>query len=130
VKIATVNPYSAPPHPIVTTPYNRDKKDMNRLGEFFQDDKGIFSATRLAFLVWTFAVLIGWGVASARHNKLEEIPSSVQVIIGVLMTGKVVQKFGEQSTASVVAGNPASGQQQLTATAQSQPVSPTIAGVQ
>ena len=62
---------------------------------FLQEDNGNFSATRLAFLLWILGVLIGWGVASARLNKLQEIPDSVLALIGVLMTGKVTQKFAE-----------------------------------
>lgn len=70
---------------------------MNRLTEFLQDPNGEFSSTRLAFLAWIFAVLVGWGVDTVKHDyKLAEIPESVQVLIGVLMTGKVVQRFGEK----------------------------------
>ena len=70
---------------------------MNKLAEFFQEDNGSFSATRLAFLAWIFGVLIGWGIDTAQHNyKMADIPPSVQVLIGVLMTGKVAQKFREE----------------------------------
>ncbi|HEY9909784.1 MAG TPA: hypothetical protein V6D18_19505 [Thermosynechococcaceae cyanobacterium] len=70
---------------------------MNKLTEFLQDPNGEFSSTRLAFLAWIFAVLIGWGVDTARHDyKMAQIPESVQVLIGVLMSGKVVQRFGEK----------------------------------
>ncbi|MEX0272311.1 hypothetical protein AB3R30_24660 [Leptolyngbyaceae cyanobacterium UHCC 1019] len=70
---------------------------MNRFAEFLQDPNGEFSSTRLAFLAWIFAVLVGWGVDTVKHDyKLAEIPESVQVLVGVLMTGKVAQRFGEK----------------------------------
>jgi hypothetical protein len=73
---------------------------MNKLTEFFKESNGNFSATRLAFLIWAFGVLIVWGVPSVRHGKLEPIPESVVVVIGMLMTGKVVQKINEPSNTS------------------------------
>ncbi len=69
---------------------------MPKVAQFLQDDNGNFSATRLAFLSWIFGVLVMWGVSSYNQQKMQEIPQSVQVLIGVLMTGKVVQKFSEQ----------------------------------
>ena len=71
---------------------------MNRLLEFVQEDNGGFSSTRLAFLVWAFAVLVVWIVASVTSQPmaLARIDPSVTTILGILMTGKVVQKFGEK----------------------------------
>ena len=74
---------------------------MNKLAEFFQESNGTFSATRLAFLAWIFGVLIGWRTDTAQHQyKMAEIPQSVQVLIAVLMTGKVAQKFSEEPNTS------------------------------
>lgn len=51
----------------------------------------------MAFLAWIFGVLIGWEYDTVRHDyKMAEIPQSVQTLIAVLMTGKVVQKFHEE----------------------------------
>ncbi len=70
---------------------------MDKLAEFFQEDNRRFSATRLAFLAWIFGVLVGWGIDTTQHNyKMADIPQSVQVLIAVLMTGKVAQKFSEE----------------------------------
>lgn len=80
---------------------------MNKLSQFFQDDNDRFSATRLAFLSWIFGVLIIWGVGSFHDKKMQDIPSSIQVLIGVLMTGKVVQKFSEVSGSTATADKPA-----------------------
>jgi len=35
---------------------------MNKLAEFFQDNEGGLSATRLAFLLWTIGVLAAWDI--------------------------------------------------------------------
>jgi hypothetical protein len=73
---------------------------MNKLTEFFKESNGTFSATRLAFLTWAFGVLIVWGIPSVRSGELKEIPDTVVAVIGMLMTGKVVQKFSEPSNTS------------------------------
>lgn len=70
---------------------------MKYIGQFFQDDNEHFSATRLAFLAWAFGALIVWSAGSLHDQKMQEVPSSIQVLIGILMTGKVAQKFGEES---------------------------------
>jgi hypothetical protein len=64
--------------------------------EFLQEKSGCLSSTRLGFLVWVIGTLIVWAVCSFKTGILLEIPSSVQVIFGILMSGKVVQKFGEK----------------------------------
>jgi hypothetical protein len=71
---------------------------MNKFLEFFQEDNGGFSATRLAFLLWAAGVLIVWFAASLGEQpmRLAPIDPSVITLLGILMTGKVVQKFGEK----------------------------------
>ncbi len=72
---------------------------MSKTTGFLQDDNGNLSSMRLAFLLWVVGVgvLLIWGVASLKAGELKIIPDSVTTIIGVLMGGKVMQKFGEQS---------------------------------
>lgn len=67
--------------------------------EFLQEDNGGFSASRLAFLLWALGVLVVWIANSLHGHTLQEIPETVVTIIGVLMTGKVAQKFGEKPAA-------------------------------
>ncbi len=71
---------------------------MNKLLEFLQEDNGGFSSTRLAFLLWVFGVLVVWIIASVTSQPmtLARIDPSVTTVLGILMTGKVVQKFGEK----------------------------------
>ncbi|GAB4385127.1 MAG: hypothetical protein Kow00121_49680 [Elainellaceae cyanobacterium] len=69
---------------------------MNKLAQFLQEDNGNFSSTRLAFLAWVFGTLIIWCNGSFQEGKMQEIPQSIQVLIGIFMTGKVTQKFREE----------------------------------
>lgn len=83
---------------------------MGNLGQFFQDDNTKrFSATRLAFLAWIFGALIVWGAGSFHDQKMQEVPSSIQVLIGILMTGKVAQKVSEGSGTAATTDQPAIG---------------------
>ncbi|MGA7563973.1 MAG: hypothetical protein WBW55_12270 [Desulfobaccales bacterium] len=69
---------------------------MKAAQSFLQEDNGNFSATRLAFLLWIIGVLVVWIMDSVKAASLQGIPESVAAIIGILMTGKVAQKFGEK----------------------------------
>ncbi len=69
---------------------------MNRLVEFVQETDGSYSATRLGFVAWTLGVLVAWVATSIDHRSLQPIPESVATILGVLMTGKVVQRAVER----------------------------------
>ena len=48
------------------------------------------------FLLWTIGVLIVWIIDSLRQGTLQVVTGDIATIIGILMTGKVVQKFGEK----------------------------------
>jgi hypothetical protein len=74
----------------------RRLNEMNHFLEFFQENDGSLSATRLGFLLWVFGVFVIWAFASWSKMQLQPIDSSVITVIGILMTGKVVQKFGEK----------------------------------
>lgn len=67
-------------------------KNSNTLG-FLQDGSGDFSATRLAFLMWSLFVLVVWCYVSVINQSLVDINEHVITIIGILMTGKVVQSY-------------------------------------
>lgn len=67
-----------------------------KIEEFLQEENGGFSSTRLAFLLWAVGVLIIWIINSAKSGILQPIDGSVITIMGILMGGKVVQKFGEK----------------------------------
>lgn len=76
------------------TKRKRTVKKM-KFAQFFQDGTGVYSATRLGFLLWVLGVLVVWIYDSIRSARLVPIDNSVVVIIGILMSGKVVQNFSE-----------------------------------
>ncbi len=79
------------------------------VSEFFQEDNGGFSSTRLVMFVWGVGTFVVWVISTANNGwKMQEIDTSIQVILGIVMSGKVAQKFGEQK-------NPPSAQQQQAA---------------
>lgn len=65
------------------------------MASFLQEDDGKWSATRLALLLWVVGVLVIWGYSSVRARQMQEVPDSVVTVMGILTTGKVVQRFGE-----------------------------------
>ncbi|GEM_PF-5100218 len=69
---------------------------MSRLAEFLQEKNGNFSSTRLAFLMWVLGTLLVWIIVSLENSQLAAVPESIIIIFGILMTGKVTQKFGEK----------------------------------
>ena len=64
-----------------------------KLAEFFKDGTGSYSATRLAFILWSCGVLAVWIVESVSKGVLQPVDNTVMTILGILMTGKVVQSF-------------------------------------
>lgn len=71
--------------------------------QFFQDKRKAqegatdeLSATRLVLFLWAVGVLVIWGYASIKSATLQDIPQSVVTILGLVMGGKVVQRFGER----------------------------------
>uniref|UniRef100_Q3AP51 Uncharacterized protein n=1 Tax=Chlorobium chlorochromatii (strain CaD3) TaxID=340177 RepID=Q3AP51_CHLCH len=103
---------------------------MKKWQQFLQDGSGVFSSTRLAFLLWVVGTLVVWifgciEVINA-HATLDMagkikaiqfpvIPENVMLIIGALMTGKVWQSFSEnsadKSTTSLTVQQTSSAQQ-------------------
>jgi hypothetical protein len=69
---------------------------MSNLSSFLEDNSGGFSSTRLAFLLWVVGVLVIWLYTSVQSCALVKIDDSVIVILGILMGGKTVQRFGEK----------------------------------
>lgn len=67
--------------------------------QFLEDNAGGFSATRLAFLLWTICVLGAWLFISVSERKFQPITPDVVTILGILTTGKVVQRYSENTPA-------------------------------
>lgn len=65
-----------------------------RICQFFQDGSGQLSATRLAFLLWVLGSLgisAYLAIIGAQHEF--KLDGSIVTLLGILMTGKVVQSF-------------------------------------
>ena len=73
---------------------------------FLQGPDGIYSSNRLAFLTWTLGLFLVWAVLSFRTGTLQPIPESVAMVLGILMTGKVVQVFGERNPSASTPSDP------------------------
>lgn len=70
---------------------------MNKLNEFLSDNSGGLSSNRLAFLAWTLGPFIVWSFLSLMKMDILSIPDSILGIIGIMTTGKVIQRFGEKT---------------------------------
>lgn len=54
------------------------------------------SASRLLLLLWGIGVLIIWAITSLKTGVLATIPDSVVTVLGIVVGGKTVQRFGEK----------------------------------
>ena len=72
-----------------------DHMQFKRIFEFFQDDNGTLSSTRLAFLSTIFAVLGVWVYNCIRSHMIQPLDSSIVYLVTALMAGKVGQAFAE-----------------------------------
>jgi hypothetical protein len=71
---------------------------QNRFGlldGFMKDKDGKPSSSRLLILMWGLGVFAIWAVSSLKSSTLQSIPDSVITILGVLVGGKTLQRFGE-----------------------------------
>jgi hypothetical protein len=64
--------------------------------ELLQDDTGLLSATRLAFLVTIFAVLGVWLCDCWHQKRMVALDNSVVYLVLTLMAGKVGQSYAER----------------------------------
>jgi hypothetical protein len=67
-----------------------------KLLQFFQDDTGAFSATRLAFLLWSIGVFLIWIYVCVSSASLVAMPQTVVEMTLVFMGGKVAGAGVEQ----------------------------------
>lgn len=54
------------------------------------------SASRLLLLLWGIGVLIIWAITSLKTGVLATIPDSVVTVLGIVVGGKTIQRFGEK----------------------------------
>ncbi len=74
------------------------------IAQFFRDDSGMSSATRLAFIVWSLGVFLIWVYMCVLTKTLVVIPQTVVELTLVFMMGKVsgawVENMGSNSPIS------------------------------
>lgn len=68
---------------------------LKYLLQFFQERGGALSSNRLIFICWMAGMLTVWINLSLKDQKMAEIPESNIIVIGILYTGKVLQKSVE-----------------------------------
>jgi hypothetical protein len=67
----------------------------NRLLELIEEENGRLSSSRVSYLAVIFGVLGGWITLSMKAGQLLDIPLGLGTFVAVVITGKVVQRFGE-----------------------------------
>jgi uncharacterized membrane protein len=65
---------------------------------YFKDPGFKTSATRIVFIIWCMAVLVGWLCVSWQAKELKPIPQSVVTFLGLLSGVKAAQRFTEGKT--------------------------------
>ncbi len=80
-----------------------DTEDIKKspLSSILEDNSGGLSSTRILMLSWGIGVLLVWAAGSIigfLHGVyvFPAIPESVVSILGIVLGGKVIQRFGEK----------------------------------
>jgi len=63
-----------------------------RITDFFKEDNGKYSSTRLVFVVATLSVFGVWGVICLKQWALLDIPTRIAIIITGLTGGKLASR--------------------------------------
>ena len=63
----------------------------NLLGLLSESNTNV-SSTRIIMIVWMLGILVVWSINSLKTGVMIDIPESLQIVIGILMSAKVVQK--------------------------------------
>lgn len=59
--------------------------------DFFRDDTP-YSSMRLIQFIFFFLFSVGWAIVTIRTKLLADVPLGLQVVVGLLLGGKVLQK--------------------------------------
>jgi len=69
---------------------------MNTLRSILEDNAGGFSSIRLLMLVWATVLITTWVVVAIYTRTIPDIPPGVLAFTGMVVGGKVVQRYGEK----------------------------------
>ena len=61
-----------------------------------QDNGGGISSQRVLLLVWCAVLIVVWCVVAIKTKTIPDIPAGVLTLSGIIIGGKVLQRFGEQ----------------------------------
>lgn len=73
------------------------KKLFAAICQIFQDENGRISSARVLMIVGAGLILSVWSFLSIKNGIMIDIPLGVQTIFGILILGKVTQKFMEKN---------------------------------
>jgi hypothetical protein len=77
---------------------------LELLKQMVAEDNGKMSMMRIMNAAWLGGVLVVWMWTSYHESKLAELPDTVVMLLGVLLTGKVIQrKFEAKDPAEIAA---------------------------
>jgi len=63
--------------------------------KILMEGNGKPSATRVVTVVWGLGVFVVWAYLSVTTSQIINLPDHVMEILGIVLTGKVVQRFAE-----------------------------------
>lgn len=69
---------------------------IHKLLTMIEDNAGGISTMRVICITWTAAVGAIWVLIALSTQTLPDIPTGVLMLTGWLISGKVVQRFGER----------------------------------
>lgn len=71
---------------------------MNSLFSFLEDTSGGFSSYRLVLVCWSAILMIVWGYTCIITGTIVDIPGGVVTVTGMILAGKVAQRYTEAQT--------------------------------
>ena len=69
---------------------------MDSLRSILEDNAGGLSSIRVLMLCWCVAVMVTWCVVALSTRTMPDIPPGVITFTGMVLGGKVIQRFAEQ----------------------------------
>lgn len=69
---------------------------LSWLKTMIEESPGVVSSMRSVLVLFTLAVVAVWVFLSIYNHAMQDIPSTVVSLFGMLAAGKVVQSFGEK----------------------------------
>lgn len=65
-----------------------------------EDGAGGYSTTRVVLTIWLLLLCVTWTIVAIHTKTLPDIPQGALALTGMLLSAKVVQRFGEKDPTS------------------------------